>query len=186
MDNDILYGWRFYQLTSRNGKLLLRGGYSKVWLKNQMRAECVHLKIYYLDYLDPTCSCGIYGFLTENEFKFYNNHYTSFPNYQVSFVARCVFWGKVQIHERGYRAEYCRIEELFLVDKNFQYLHKENWWGKNAYNLQPNSKLTTKEELIEEIKERYKVPVSLVPLSYFDIILKNGETITFTTTGNIT
>ena len=99
--------------------------HNKTWPENFMQATCMspskrHSHIYdkATETFETTpaahCSCGIYAFYD------YDFAMKELANHEIIGVVQG--WGKIQIHETGFRAEFMRI--LGFIDEGFQ------WQGK--------------------------------------------------------
>lgn len=80
------------------------------------------------------CECGIYA------------TFDAPKCWQWTVVARCCLWGAVVVHERGYRAQFAEIEELF-VDQAMS------------------------DDVVKALEKRYEVPVTRVGLPRLEMVL---------------
>jgi len=126
MSDQVLSGVRGYSMTRANGSTMLRGAYRTIWESNTLEAICggehSHLlspqvtvnkkrrdelkkmTVRHLTGKKETCHCGIYAVVDPAK------------GYQLNdrCLATVVGWGAVSLNEYGWRAQYARIEKLWL------------------------------------------------------------------------
>lgn len=102
-----LVGWRVYKL-ARPHYLIDLGSRSVTEPRTPNVAFCPNNENHYAPEKD--CMCGLWSFRTLQELV--NQHYHS----QGTVLAEVYSWGKVQVSERCYRAEYSYPKHLYLLD----------------------------------------------------------------------
>ena len=99
-------GWKIFSWA--DNKLI--GGYGNDWPTARMQASCKgEDKVLHLDAPDA-CGCGIY---LHKDKPNLSRHCDS-----GKVVAQCTWWGKFVEHETGVRAEWCRIDKLYVQKKS--------------------------------------------------------------------
>lgn len=105
-------GWRLFSIDGRE----LRGSHGHTWHSASFVATC-EMGRPVADCLtnNDGHACGIYSYARLPQLGASNISYTTGQREPLGVAARCVSWGVVEKCEQGYRAEFCRIEELFIV-----------------------------------------------------------------------
>lgn len=197
----VYHGMRSYSVHRKHGDIVLQGSYGAEWETNTLRASCGHgrgvkspqSEAFYEQarkhlLKDGACSCGIYAV----EGREIENQYRS------RIYASVVGWGAMVIGGKGWRAEYVRIDKIWIQQICDMCYGPYYQYGKQAVPEQPDAKLATWatytkngpfgsylcsehlqsfilgtvrsrtvvrglrfEELVDEIKEKYKVEVAV-------------------------
>jgi hypothetical protein len=126
--------------------------------------------------------CGIYSHKTGPEYLQFERmtHYKS-PVYQpdppaVKVVAQCISTGIVVEHKMGYRAEKCRIEQMWLIvprpcpDKHPVRVDDRGTWycWRETYGEEA-------QEVAEDLSKKYGVPCGSMPVTEFFMKLDEGS-----------
>jgi hypothetical protein len=115
----VLYGWRAFKVEGTPQEFSIDGPIKaqRGWGNKVREAECLNEQ--YNKKLaskmgthgsapDPGCSCGFYAYASLEHLR--NN----LDSYSANSVAVVSAWGKVILHEYGFRSQYMKIERLFL------------------------------------------------------------------------
>ena len=121
-ETDLVRGWRTYTIDAQ-GRLK---GSRVAWETAEFTATCEDDSTDVVTHLLNGCpypshaGCGIYSHKVGPEYlkterpQCTSQQYES-PVSQINVVAQCISSGVVVEHEHGYRAERCRIEQMWLV-----------------------------------------------------------------------
>ena len=180
---DIWQGWRGYSLVGTKNyphdktEYRLEGSFNTEWVSTQLTAEC---KSYWgqseldserradaeLHLRTGDCLCGIYVRPTIADFTSPLD-WSSDP----SVLAQVVTWGWTIPAQRGWRAQHCRIEALWLVDYFISIGTTYGFYDEPmvktvvpptiAYSAMYEDKV---QSIATSLRERYNVPVYLPSL----------------------
>lgn len=118
-EKETLYGWRVMSISTgeslADGFLVGLWGYP--WRSRELKAVCTR-KYHFLfkpqsdgsACINPLCDCGIYVLKREPK------------DYYVRVL--CTMWGRVLEYDDGYKAEYCRMEKIFLPHSLIEFYGK--------------------------------------------------------------
>lgn len=93
-------------------------------------AECKAITFYEDKHVapGPNCQCGFYAFKSIEELSVWHGW-----DEEDQVVARVLLWGSVMPHKRGYRAEWMRIDALFLDDTSC--IPRTVKWAAKSYDV---------------------------------------------------
>jgi len=120
----VLEGWRLFQtdpFSIKDQMGVLYGSRGRRWQTRQLQARCEDSRYnaqlspelspeeraeLHLSSPSPGCSCGIYAM-----------HNREGLHWNVGDVhASCVFWGWISPGDKGFAAQFCRVNKLYLLD----------------------------------------------------------------------
>jgi len=148
--DEVIRGWREYSLVDNRKLGILLMGSWQYWREQQLSSSCCweeegkYLPLMEID-VKPIngphsmyqCVCGIY--LLKQPFK---------RLWDFKIIAQAVGWGKVVEHEKGYRVQHCRIDQLYIPQDKVRVIDID----KGNFFIDPK----VAAELLEQ---RYQVPV---------------------------
>ena len=188
---EVLTGVRAYRMFRKEGSLILQGHYGQYWESNQLEAMCGKYpyitdeqkqvaQARLIDHLKnkvETCHCGIYA-VSKKDIRY---------QLQDRTLCQVVGWGVTSLNEYGWRAQFARIEKIYLGShicdnsrwsKCDMHVTHASYQGKREgliagmycadhvrqYIMESAGKRVLTKfipalEVMEELGERYKVPV---------------------------
>jgi hypothetical protein len=195
LETEVVRGWRTYTMTADG---TLKGSRTS-WPTAEMVAECSepwspqqippqelaqqHLASGNCGIGSVANGCGIYSHKTGPEYLQFERmtHYKS-PAYQpdppaVKVVAQCISTGIVVEHKMGYRAEKCRIEQMWLIVPR-PCPDKHPIWIPPAcafWVCETNPAVDRDVPWAEVLSKKYQVPCVAMPVTEFFMKLDEGS-----------
>jgi len=99
-----LTAWRKFDVAA-HARILASAGHTDHWWPTADLGEAICRAYQNHDAPQLECTCGFYCFKARVDAE---------QHQQGSILARVEIWGRLAEHRRGYRAQYMRIEELFV------------------------------------------------------------------------
>jgi hypothetical protein len=193
LETEVVRGWRTYTMAADG---TLKGSRTS-WPTAEMVAECPdwnhedairtpavaqqHLATGVCPRNEVGYGCGIYSHRTGPEYLEFmrmSGHYPGYSNgaQPVKVAAQCISTGIVVEHEMGYRAEKCRIEQMWLIVPR-PCPEKHPIW------IQPDSGVWVCESRdsagpghwAEILSKKYGVPCVSMPVTEFFMKLDEGS-----------
>lgn len=125
--------WRMFRVDDFYGSPNLAGSFGDIWITAEKHAECHRLrKLHQMiqvmlgsnmetgpplalhDAPAEHCECGIYGFYEAMEV--YRQYIIDNDREGIwQILARCTFWGKTIVGDKGIRTEYAEIQKGYVI-----------------------------------------------------------------------